>query len=596
MDSNTLLLAEEHERAVELFRQEKYKEAFEKFASVYNGGYEQEQVLALLNEAYYEPNQEDLAAMYQKNVRLLQEYPYVWERRFEDLESLPFRLYPIDDNEYMVYDKTQRRFIETYAPLSEKETPYFCEDLSNCLLIENETNAHNLRFLFDTVRRSEDCAMDNHIYLYYENVFVLARLLQTADLEPLLEHQKFVFLIGEENRKKYPISFSKEFGIDYAAYEPQPLRIEEMNRMCFWYKHPHSGTVFSCGVLDTNKYIVFFGGHDLHVRSFFHGETLLATKRFRDSVEDVEKEYAWQDLNRLVDNPDLKMHIPDFEQDVERFRTLFADRKTFTSADLFRAYFILQYEKKQVNSRIVPVILYDPHVWDPRFYNNIFKTFSYKTVLTCMREPIQCFARCYQKTLVVWNQFQTEYILASDYVHTQFLSPEFRDMYYGFRFEDLKTKPEQVLRPVCRLLNIPFDPAMLAAEAPMLDEAGNTIRGFEKTAMERNIDSVLTEFDRMRLNIFYEPIHRYYGYPAFDSKEYPIGKSTALSLFRLPFHFEYHYRELFLDKSPEEVDLRRWIYDMMQKCYTGWRSGNVKITFPKLVYSDAVQEADAPQA
>ena len=176
------------------------------------------------------------------------------------------------------------------------------------------------------------------------------------------------------------------------------------------------------------------------------------------------------------------------------------------------------------------------------------------------------FARIYDAAKIIGQEkFPTQYELASDYCFTQFLHERLRERYYGFRFEDLKTKPEAVCRAVCRHLNVPYEPQMLKTDAPMPDvnNGGAIIRGFDTAALHRDISMYLSEFDQLRLKMFYAPILDYYGYPSFSFEEHPLPENIVRELLKYPFRFEYVNQQRNADPTPWD-ELHSWIQDVLQ--------------------------------
>lgn len=71
--------------AVALFDQGQYKEAFESFATIYNETQslqERQDIMSILQEAYYAPNVAELQENYEKNIAALSKYPYFWDKQF----------------------------------------------------------------------------------------------------------------------------------------------------------------------------------------------------------------------------------------------------------------------------------------------------------------------------------------------------------------------------------------------------------------------------------------------------------------------------------------------------------------------------------
>lgn len=567
--------------AVKLFETGAYKSAFEDFVELYRQG-RQDQILDLLTQAYYAPNEQELRAQYQNNVARMGRYPYCFAPDFPAFEDLPFALYPVEDGVFYIFNKAERKFTKLYQPEEKMQPPHYFANLSKPLLVENEQSHYCLRYLNDVVRASEDFAGDNHVYLYYERAEDLAVMMSAADLAPLLEQNKFVFLIGEQNKARYPINFKKQFGIDYKSMKAQPLRVEELNRICFWYKHAHSGTVFSLGVLGANDHTIVWGGHTVNTYSTLRGKDMYFSKEFQSSMRDVDKEYTADEIIEICHSEGTKICLPDTEGFLAWLKGCAGDGPR-TVGFLFRAYFLYLYQQshKVCRARIAPIIVFDPHMWDSSVYQPLVESFPYHVTLTCMREPIRTFASCYWRGLVVWDKFQTQFVLASDYTYATFLSDALRKCYFGYRFEDLKLHPAQMCKSICRLLNIPYMPKMITAEAAYQGNDGKVVRGFETTALNRDMESVFSEFDRARLQIFYEPIHKYYGYPAFDSEEYPLSDEDIDKLFDYPFRFERRYREIYGDNGPDEAALRQWIKQVLNLRLS--KQPQEQMVFPKLL-------------
>lgn len=567
------------QQAIDLFDRQQYTEAFAAFVDTYQTSADQQEkqdILQMLTEAYYAPNEEELRKKYENNVELLKEYPYVWEKNFCRFEGLKIRLFPVDEETFYCFDREENSFSGVYDAKSKNRMRYFFEKLDDPLQVQDEDNLYNLTFLNDNVRASEDYAGDNHIYLLYSSQKVLERLMLACDLRSVLQQQKFVFLIGEENWKRYPIDFKECFQTDYAAMGPQPIRIEEIKRFCYWYKHAHSGTGLSRDVLGAVDEIQAHTGHDFNVYSTVDGKVLYDSPEFRTAISDVDRYYTVEQVANMASSERYHFRSYRLDEYLDWLRQRRAAPHRYTVKELFCGYFLFLYEKRNLNPRIAPMLLYDPHVWDPSAYNNLVFSFPYHTVLTCVREPIMTFARCQMIGIVGWDEFSTKYMLAFDYAHTQFLHPDLLSKYYGYRFEDLKTKPEMVCRAICKHLDVPFESKMLEVESPA-DNSGHDVRGFDTAPLHWDISAVMSEFDIVRLKMFYEPIHAYYGYPTFSCKEHPMPEKMVRELFSIPFRFEYVNPFIYGENAPSWDSLHSWIQEILQNA---WRK---RFVSPKLI-------------
>ena len=96
MEDNKLTI----EQAVRLFEQQRYREALSAFAEIYNQSSdknERDAVFNMLVDSFYAPNAAELEANYVKNLGVLKQYPYFWDKTFREYEDLPFCLFPASD-------------------------------------------------------------------------------------------------------------------------------------------------------------------------------------------------------------------------------------------------------------------------------------------------------------------------------------------------------------------------------------------------------------------------------------------------------------------------------------------------------------------
>ncbi len=578
-------------QAIAQFEKGDYRNAFLSFTELYeNSGdvREREIIFQILEDGYYQPNKDDLKKRYEENCCLLSNYPFQLGFRRCPYENLPVKLFQVSETEYCLFHKEEKTFSELQIITSDELKDYLFKDLSRPVFRENDCNLYHIQYLQDNVRRSEDFGGDNHIYLYFDGLSELAPLLLLGELSSVLEDQKFVFLIGRKNRKKYPLDFKRQFQIDYAAMGAQPVRIEEIKRICFWYKHAHSGTGLSRAVLGSLPEIQMLSGHDFNVYSQLDGKVLYFTEEFRSVVSDVSRAFTVNQIRDMVQSGRYDLRLKNLEEYLDWLEQRRPAPHTYTVKELFCGYFLFWYERRGLNPRVAPMLLYDPHMWDPSPYSNIILSFPYYTVLTCIREPIMTFIRCQQIGIVGWDEFSTKYMLAFDYAHAQFLHHDLLSCYYGFRFEDLKTKPEVVCPVLCKHLNVPYNKIMLETDEPAKstwhEAQGISIRGFDQTPLHWDLSGFLSEFDMARLKMFYEPIHRYYGYPTFSFQECPLPEELVRKLFSYPFRFEYMNTQIYSNAPPQE-DFHTWIQEILQNY---WRK---RFVSPKLIPLEMPEEA-----
>ena len=190
-----------------------YKIAYTCFQSLYNRGQFRDQVLDIMTQAFYQPNVKLLKSRYEKNCKLLNKYPYLFQKDFPNFEELPIRFYPFDDNGYTPFIIQEGRFAPYFNPKDQVVSRNFFKDLDNPILAADVYSQYELEYLNDMVRKSEWVARENHIYLHYTDWGTFCAHLQVLNLRPLLEDKKFVFLIGDEV-SRYPIDDKARLGLD----------------------------------------------------------------------------------------------------------------------------------------------------------------------------------------------------------------------------------------------------------------------------------------------------------------------------------------------------------------------------------------------
>ena len=551
-----------------------FEQGFAELADAYAQGQSDPTVLRDLKEAFWKPNLDEMEHTFQKNVAFLEKYPFLLTKNFVAPTENDRLLFPLTDELFYCFDQ-RRQVLSPLIVESERETRYFFRDLDQPLFVESEYDLYNLRFLRDNVRRSKDFAGDNHIYLHYADADAFSVLLYYSDMEALCTDEKFVVLIGDE-KDLYPLDFKTRFGIDYGKMKPQKLRIEEMQRICFWYKRGYSGTDFGLHLLNHNHYIMMRHGGDIFYKSYIMGRPFFQTNLPRKVIEDTAKVYTIESLTALYHHPDIKWGVVDFANFIQWLKTSAIGQ--FTLPELFRAYFIYKYhrDKPHMNPRIVPVILWEPHINDVDIHNPLVLDFPYRTVLNSIRDPIITVGRIYQREGSIFITQTLSIGLSMD--------PELRKDYYGYRLEDAKLYPKETCQAICETLNIPYDPDMLNNDYE--EELGGingepAVRGFDPAPLYRNVDAVLSRFDQCRLQIFFDPILKHYGYSTFDFEECPMDDDDVTFLFKFPFKCEKEYAEKGKWEKATREQLRQSLFRNMVALWQMGKRG--ELVFPKVI-------------
>ena len=439
--------------SADLLEKHNFREGYKSLFSLFQTSNKQNEIIEILEDVFVITEK-----MYQDNINVLKKYKLFWDKNaLLSFDTIRYRVYPYSETEFLIYDRHKKIFKGKIDLETDKHIKYFFEDLSKPLLIENEINAYNLMFLFDKVRRSEDCAKDNHIYLYYDSFDILAIVMQILDVKNLLQDAKFVFLIGEKNRSKYPINFRKKLGIDYSKMKRQPLRLEEMNTFYLNKFYSYSGTDFFQGVLNGSDYILVVNNW------FFYTSAKDIVSTYVEYLKQPEKVVDIEAFLKMLEDRKNDIKMSHFEHILPALKQVLSGYKTLQVHEVFKALFVAmmfvseRVEGKRYSDRITPIIFYDPHA-DFTTYYEVMRFFKYTKIVATIREPIMAAVRSYEA--LGTDVFMG--MLPYTYTHSKGIPHWLTDKGFNvIRFEDLKTKAEPTLQAVCREFNIPYTEKLL---------------------------------------------------------------------------------------------------------------------------------------
>lgn len=526
---------------------------------------------------------ENFEKCYNHNIEFLKKYRFIFGYDELNLNDLKYSVMYFDDGIYYIYDKLNKKFLSE-CNLNIQDIGYIFEHLEdNILFCENEYNFKNLEYLETKFRRSEDYGSDNHIYIYYDDKeLFFVHMAIYSEFYSLLIREKFVILLGKENKLKYPIDFKKEYNIDYKNNKYVPIGIDEIQDMCFFYMRTRSGTVFATSIISANDNVFLFGSSTFYRYSIIKGKKISEGDYFKNVLNDFDRKYTLDELKGYPQRSDYIIEYPQYNKMIEYIDNN-SDKVEYNILELFKYYIAFELntylEKNNKNPRIVPKILFEPHFYESYYYEKILLDFKYLKCLSVTRDPIKTLIRCYE-TKFLHYEWLLRYTIANDYEYMLFESEKFRDNYYGFLFENLKKYPEKQIKNICKVLNIPYQEKMLNASAGLGNEKGEVVKGFDMRAVNVNIEHLVTEFDMLRLKIFYEPILKYYGYDSLEMENFELLTSNVVDLFKYPFKFEQRSKEIY--SNFRSSDISNTIHKTLEECYVNYKSGK-KIIFPKLI-------------
>lgn len=501
-----------------------YRLSYRTLHRLHGRGLFREETFAIMTGAFYEPNVRDQQSHYERNCKRLKKYPYLFRTDFIPFEDLPIQFYPYDDSSYFPYYPAEGRFGELIDFKEPVIRHYFFKNLENPILAEDIFSQYELEYLNDNVRKSEHVAKENHIYLHYTCWTVFCAYLQCWNLNPLLEDEKFVFLI-ENEASQYPIDFKARFGIDYSQYPVKPIAIREVNRL-IWHTQlsTHNGGDFFNEVFDSHPNLIILPSMMLEKI-----ENLIAA--FRRELDCIKSS---QDALHVVGG-----------WDPLRVQELYL-MKGRTEKDIIVALFLT--DKRSTlgidpTARIAPALFFQPHFgnifYDVEFdaqrravlhskqyekisQSSIFRNFKYIKTFTPMRRITTSYAASIRFVIskdvdmdengipTVVGDAVFERIMNRSYLR----DPEDRLLKDSrlVRFEDGKLNPKATFKALAEFLDLPYTESMTyCSEFGALDPHPET-KGFDPAPVYRTYDQCANDAERTLIEYFMRDAYERYGY------------------------------------------------------------------------------------
>ena len=509
-----------------------YKVSYSTLIGLYRRGQFQEDCLSIMTQAFYEPNVKLLKTRYENNRKLLEKYPYLSRKDFLDFEFLPLRFYPFDDNRFVPYHVAEGRFgdyIDFKRPVISRN---FFKDLDKPVLAENVFSQYELEYLNDCVRPSEFVGRDNHIYLHYPDWPTFCAHLQCLNMRPLLEGEKFVFLI-EDEVSQYPIDFKGRFGIDYSIHPVKPLGIREINRL-IWHTQlsTHNGGDFFNEIFDAHPNLLTLPS--------------VMMKEVEENLQNWKEALANAKSSREAAQVLLRGNSPQGLRVIQELRHLpnLSDKDVLVAMYLGNETIVKNVDPA---ARIAPAVFFQPHFpnisyglqvdkkdrtvlksdeYDKTIQSPIFRGFRYIKTFTPMRR----FTNSHGATVkFMYQSAQKEpekgkaQSVVPDAVSQRVLNRSFMidwlDRLYAdcvlVRFEDAKLNPTATFTALCAFLDLPYTESMtycsLNGERDPESLEGNDI-GFSTAALYRTYDDYVNDAERKYIEYFLRDAYEAYGY------------------------------------------------------------------------------------
>ena len=507
-----------------------YQISYTVFTKLFNEGHFREDILPLMIKVFYEPNLKLLQGRYERNCKLLKKYPYIFRKNFLPFEDLPFCFFPYDDqNGYVPFYPEEERFGDYINFKNPVISQNFFKDLENPILAHDVYSQYELEYLQDNVRKSEDIGRENHIYLHYSDWKTFCTHLQCLNLKPLLEDEKFVFLL-EDEAEQYPLDFPARFGIDYSQYSLQPVRIREVTRL-IWHTQlsTHNGGDFFNEIFDYHPNL-------LVMPSIMMSNAKEIVDNLREGIENA------QTLKQAMENY-ASWNNPRTVEELYRM-------KGRTDKDYLVAFY-LQSETATAGldpaSRIAPAVFFQPHfsnivyslsveeksgktvlhagTYEEIRKSAIFRNFKYIKTFTPMRR----FTTSHGATVkfMYWSATSANNsenadstTVVSDAISERIFNRSFLidpdDRLYKdsilVRFEDGKLNPKAVFTALAAFLDLPYTESMTyCSENGKLDPHPET-KGFDLAPVYKTYDEYINDSERYFIEYFLRDAYEYYGY------------------------------------------------------------------------------------
>ena len=507
-----------------------YQISYTVFTKLFNEGHFREDILPLMIKVFYEPNLKLLQGRYERNCKLLKKYPYIFRKDFLPFEDLPFCFFPYDDqNGYVPFYPEEERFGDYINFKNPVISQNFFKDLENPILAHDVYSQYELEYLQDNVRKSEDIGRENHIYLHYSDWKTFCTHLQCLNLKPLLEDEKFVFLL-EDEAEQYPIDFPARFGIDYSQYSLQPVRLREINRL-IWHTQlsTHNGGDFFNEIFDYHPNL-------LVMPSIMMSNAKEIVDNLREGIENAQTLKQAMESYASWNNPRV----------VEELYRM----KGRTDKDYLVAFY-LQSETATAGldpaSRIAPAVFFQPHfsnivyslsveeksgktvlhagTYEEIRKSAIFRNFKYIKTFTPMRR----FTTSHGATVkfMYWSATSANNsenadstTVVSDAISERIFNRSFLidpdDRLYKdsilVRFEDGKLNPKAVFTALAAFLDLPYTESMTyCSENGKLDPHPET-KGFDLAPVYKTYDEYINDSERYFIEYFLRDAYEYYGY------------------------------------------------------------------------------------
>jgi len=553
-----------------------YRVSYTSFQKLYNQGLFMDEILPIMTELFYAPNEKLLRTRYERNCRLLARYPYFFREGFPEFEELPIKFFPFDEhNGYVPFYLDEERFGDYVNLRTPVVSRNFFADLSKPIFASDVYSQYELEYLNDNVRPSEDVGKENHLYLHYSDWMTFCAWLQVLNLRPLTASRKTVFLI-EDEEELYPIDFAARYGIDYTQFNPQPIRIADVSRM-IWHTQlsTHNGGDFFNEIFDSHPNLL-----------------CMPSIMFYNIEEEIEK---MRETLGKVDSLRSAMDVFESWGKPRLVEELYHMREP-SNKDLLVAMYLCQKDwNKSLDkaSRICPALFFQPHFHnivydlnvddesgDTMLYaenveeinkSNLFRKFKYIKTFTPMRRFTTSHGatvkfmynsavedeRKKKEDAEAGKEVSKKIGIVSDAISERVFNRSFMvdqwDRLYRdsvlVRFEDGKLNPTATFTALAAFLDLPYTESMTycseKGERDPVSYAGN-VTGFDPSTIYRTYDEYVNDNERYFIEYFLRDAYEFYGYDFQYYDGAPVDEAKLKELVNGFERIDYYMRKTWI--------------------------------------------------
>lgn len=121
-----------------------FEQGFAELADSYAAGQNDPSILYDLKEGFWKPNLDEMERTFEKNVTVLENYPFLLTKKFVAPTENEYLLFPLTDDLFYCFDQ-RRQVLSPLIVESERATQYFFKDLERPLFVESEYVNANLK-------------------------------------------------------------------------------------------------------------------------------------------------------------------------------------------------------------------------------------------------------------------------------------------------------------------------------------------------------------------------------------------------------------------------------------------------------------------